>query len=107
MVGISLRKVGFSLYPSHLIYFRLSVICFSSDLCTPDRVFLLGHAPVTNIREAFEKAHEAGGILHFRLHDFRHTDMTNMRGAGFDHVPIMKITGHNTYGMFYSRQQLS
>jgi hypothetical protein len=39
-------------------------------------------------------------ISDFRLHDLRHTFVTNPRKVGVDRTVIMKLTGHKTLSMF-------
>lgn len=46
-----------------------------------------------NPRTAFAAACRQAGITGLRLHDLRHTASTNLRRAGVDTVPAMKIVG--------------
>jgi integrase len=48
----------------------------------------------------FSAACRRAGIASFRFHDFRHTQVTNMRRAGIDHLTIMRIPGHKTLEVF-------
>jgi integrase len=46
------------------------------------------------------KVFERAGIKDFRLHDLRHTYVSNARRAEVDRTVIMKLTGHKTLAMF-------
>jgi integrase len=56
--------------------------------------------PVKSIKTTFRAALEKAKIEDFRLHDLRHTFVTNARKAGVDRTVIMKLTGHRTLSMF-------
>lgn len=72
-----------------------------------DRVLLLNGKPIRSIRTAFANACERAGISGFRLHDFRHTALSNLRLAGVDHLTMMKWSGHKTMDVFKRYQSFS
>jgi integrase len=63
-------------------------------------VFLVNGKSVHSIKTAFKASCRRAKIQGFRVHDFRHTAVTNMRRAGIDHLTIMRITGHKTLEVF-------
>ena len=67
---------------------------------SPQFVFTYKGKPLKSIRIALASALEEGKIKDFRLHDLRHTYVTNARKAGVDRTVIMKLTGHKTRSMF-------
>jgi len=67
---------------------------------SPKFVFTYKGSPVKSIKTALGTALEKAKIKDFRLHDLRHTFVTNARKAGVDRTVIMKLTGPRTLSMF-------
>jgi len=61
-----------------------------------NRVFLYKEKPIKRINTAFKSACRRAGITNLRIHDFRHTAMSNLRRAGVDTVTAMRIVGHKS-----------
>ena len=63
-------------------------------------VFTYRGNPLKSIKVCLARALKRAKISDFRLHDLRHTFVTNARKAGVDRTVIMKLTGHKTLSMF-------
>ena len=63
-------------------------------------VFTYRGKPLKSIKVCLARALKRAKISDFRLHDLRHTFVTNARKAGVDRTVIMKLTGHKTLSMF-------
>ena len=61
-----------------------------------NRVFLYKEQPIHRVGTAFKAACRRARIANLRIHDFRHTDSTNLRRAGVDTATAMKIVGHKS-----------
>ena len=61
-----------------------------------NRVFLYKEKPIHRVGTAFKAACRRARIANLRIHDFRHTDSTNLRRAGVDTATVMKIVGHKS-----------
>jgi len=60
------------------------------------RVFTRAGKPIKSIRKAFELACSRAGIEDLRLHDFRHTAITNWAAEGKPQAVIMAAAGHHS-----------
>ncbi len=67
-------------------------------LHTP-RVFVYKGRPWKNPSTAFRAACRRAGIVHLRIHDFRHTASTNLSRADVDTMTAMSIVGHKSEQM--------
>jgi len=63
-------------------------------------VFLYEGKRIKDIKRSFGKACRDAGITNFRIHDFRHTAITNSRRAGHDFFTIMAASGHKSMATF-------
>jgi integrase len=63
-------------------------------------VFLVKGKSLQSTKTAFSAACRRAGIASFRFHDFRHTQVTNMRRAGIDHLTIKTLEVFNRYNSF-------
>jgi len=64
-----------------------------------NRVFTRDGQPIKTIRTAFELAKEKKGIEDLRLHDFRHTCITNWATTGIPREVVMAASGHSSIEM--------
>ena len=61
-----------------------------------NRVFLYKEKPIHLVGIAFKAACRGARIANLRIHDFRHTDSTNLGRAGVDTATAMKNVGHKS-----------
>ena len=61
-----------------------------------NRVFLYKEKPIHLVGTAFKAACRRARIANLRIHDFRHTNSTNLRQAGIDTATAMKIVVHKS-----------
>ena len=66
-----------------------------------NRVFLYKEKPIHRVGTAFKAACRRARIANLRIHDFRHTDSTNLRRTGVDTATAMKIVGHKSDRMHW------
>jgi integrase len=63
-------------------------------------VFLYEGKRIKDVKRSFAKACRDVGITNFRIHDLRHTAITNWRRQGHDFFTIMAASGHKSMATF-------